>query len=185
MPSLKPLPPIEELAAVLEIADGGLRWKKSGKPAGSRRKDGYWDLRAIGRRMLLHRVVYALAYGADPFPHFVDHVDGDPSNNAPHNLRLASHTENLRNSRRLRRNNVSGTPGVRHCEVNGVLYWKAFIGINGKTLYLGAYQSKEAAIAAREVAELFVFGRFSRLASLPSQSLLSSASRTAVEPLPI
>jgi hypothetical protein len=179
MPVLKPLPPLEALSAHLSLdEEGRLVWNRTNAPAGFRRKDGYWQIRVCGSKRLLHRIVYALANGADPYPLFVDHIDGNPSNNHLSNLRTATHTENLRNARRLRRNNSSGNHGVMHATIGGIDYWKAVIGVGGRTLYLGAYKSKEAAIAAREVAELFVFGKYSSLAALPSERLLATATRT-------
>jgi len=111
--------------------------------------------------MLAHRVVYLLAHGEDPGNHFIDHIDGDPSNNSPTNLRIASQTENMRNVRRLRANNKSGRHGVHYAIVGGIPYWKATVFLSGKALHLGSYGTKEEAIAARDVAERLLYGSFS------------------------
>jgi hypothetical protein len=180
MKNPKPLPPLESLLCWFRIDGPDLVWRESyfpdlvGKRAGYQRPDGYIEVQKSGYKMLAHRVVYALANGVDPGGSFVDHIDGNPSNNSPANLRLASHAENLRNCRRLRRNNTSGRVGVRHAVVNGVAYWKAEFNHEGKTYFVGAYATKEEAVAAREVAERFVYGDFAPLASLPTQALFPS-----------
>ena len=177
MKEIKPLPPIEDLAIWFEIKGADLVWKQSsdqkliGKRAGHRRPDGYIELRKRNHKMLAHRVAYALANNADPGNYFVDHIDGNPSNNSPSNLRLATCSQNLQNSRRLSRHNKSGKRGVRFVVINGVEYWKAEFYVDSKLYFIGAYATKEAAIAAREVAEKFAYGKFSPLATLPAQSL--------------
>ena len=181
MKKIKPLPPIEELANWFEIKGKDLVWRQSyfpdlvGKRAGHRRPDGYIELYKKGHKMLAHRVVYALANNVDPGDFFVDHIDGDPSNNSPSNLRIATHSQNLQNSRRLSRHNKSGKRGVRLTVINGIEYWKAEFHVDGQLYSIGAYATKEAAIAAREVAEKFAYGKFSPLATLPAQGLFPLA----------
>ena len=45
----------------------------------------------------VHRLVYLLANGCDPYPQFVDHIDRNKFNNHPSNLRAVSHQVNLTN----------------------------------------------------------------------------------------
>jgi hypothetical protein len=181
MRQIKPLPPIDLLASWFEIKGSDLVWKQSsiakliGKRAGHRRPDGYIELYKGGHKMLAHRVVYALANNVDPGNHFVDHIDGNPSNNSPSNLRTATSSQNLQNCRRLSRHNKSGKRGVRFVIIGGIEYWKAEFHVDGKLYSIGAYATKEAAIAAREVAEKFAYGKFSPLATLPAQELFPLA----------
>jgi hypothetical protein len=184
MKKIKPLPPIESLATWFEVIGPDLVWKQAyfpelvGKRAGYRRPDGYVEINKHGQKMLAHRISYALANKADPGDFFVDHIDGNSSNNNPSNLRLATHSQNMCNSRRLSRHNKSGKKGVRFVTINGIEYWKAEFHIDGKAYFIGAYATKEAAIAAREVAERFAYGDFAPLATLPPQSLFSFATGT-------
>ena len=184
MKKIKPLPPIESLATWFEVIGPDLVWKQAyfpelvGKRAGYRRPDGYVEISKHGQKMLAHRISYALANQIDPGNSFVDHIDGNPSNNNPSNLRLATCVENLRNSRRLSRHNKSGKKGVCFTTINGVDYWKALFYVDGKSYFIGAYATKEAAIAAREVAERFAYGDFAPLAALPAQSLFPLATGT-------
>jgi hypothetical protein len=102
----KPLPPLsllqEELS--LDAYAGVLYWKKPkqgrvlDRPIGVRGTGnrGYQRLMINGQEHYVHRVVWALANDADPRDLDIDHVNGDPRNNHPSNLRLATRSENLK-----------------------------------------------------------------------------------------
>lgn len=166
MRNIKPLPPLADLEKWFEIKGRDLLWKQAGIPsligsrAGYRRPDGYIEIRKQNHKMLAHRVAYYLATRQDPGSFFIDHIDGDPSNNAPSNLRLASQSENMRNVRRLRANNKSGQHGVHRAVVGGIVYWKASVYLHGKQIHLGSYATKEEAVAVRQVAERLVYGDY-------------------------
>jgi hypothetical protein len=163
-----PLPSLEQLVKVLKAdptSPSGLRWKvstakqiKPGDVAGSLRKDGYWTVRLNGKPYQANRIVWAMANEADPGNLHVDHIDGNPSNNHPDNLRLATNVQNLRNRAGRNSNNTSGIPGVSWHE--GVQKWRARIGIQGKHLSLGLFACKQEAAKARRAAELKYFGEF-------------------------
>src|SRR5262245_60614681 len=85
---------------------------------------------ADGKRITLH--MHRLLVDAAP-DEKVDHIDGDGLNNSRSNLRRASHSENMRNSRR-RKDNSTGFKGVspgRHGR------FQAKIQVNRKTMWLG------------------------------------------------
>jgi hypothetical protein len=92
-----------------------------------------------------HQLAWWFVHGVIPHGLFVDHIDGDATNNAISNLRLVTHSENHRN-RRIQSNNSSGVPGVQMRRGK----WCARIKINGKEKYLGSFASKEQAIDARK-----------------------------------
>lgn len=131
----------------------------SGRVAGQQRKDGYWSVRINKKSFLVHRVVYALHRGIDlaKIREFVDHVDGDPSNNRPSNLRSATCRQNNANSRR-KSNSASGLKGVQRFGDK----WDAYIRKNGKRTYLGRFGSKEGAHAAYIAAAKQTHGEFAR-----------------------
>lgn len=107
------------------------------------------------RHFRLHRVLTG-ATGRD----HVDHVDGNGLNCRRSNMRLATHTENMRNSRR-RRDNSSGVKGVTFDKWTG--RWQAKISVDGRTVHLGRFSSIEAAAEAyRKGSEKYhgEFGRF-------------------------
>jgi len=138
---------------VYAVARGKMR---PGDPAGTLRKDGYWQVRFQFRLYQNHRIVWALYNGGNPGSLEIDHVNGKPWDNRPENLRLASHAENNRNRVNLQSNNSSGFTGIR-------LYhgkWRVRIKKNGREEYIGSFSSVDEAIAARRCAELRFFGEF-------------------------
>lgn len=98
----------------------------------------------------VHRIVYFLSSKIDPFPYEIDHIDRNPLNNCPENLRVATRSCNAMN-RSLQSNNKSGFKGVTFCKRTDS--WMAQIGIGRKTLFLGRYKNIEDAVLARKVAE--------------------------------
>jgi hypothetical protein len=135
----------------------GLRWRVSprrnvaaGSPAGCLCNiKGYWLVRVDGRLYRAHRLVWALSRDEDPGKRQIDHIDGNRSNNAPANLRLATSSENTCNSVR-RRDNTSGHKGVSRCSDRAS--WKVFAKLNDKQIHKSFSDSKhggtESALAA-------------------------------------
>ena len=130
---------------------GLLTWKvsqskgRAGRIAGHVRKDGYIIVGIDGDHYLAHRLAWLAVYGEWP-DKFIDHVDGNPSNNRIANLRLASPAVNSQNVRVARCTSVSGVLGVRFRNDTGK--WIAKIQVNGKRLYLGSFNSDSDAHAA-------------------------------------
>lgn len=80
----------------------------------------------------------------------VDHIDHNPTNNSFKNLRITSHSFNMKNKKRYK-NNVSGITGVYPRKNDK---FAAHIGNNGKSIYLGLFDSIDEAINARKTAEI-------------------------------
>lgn len=174
MPKTRPLPPLE---AILKLFDcnpeaGIFVWKDvkdkripSGKIAGSMNGKGYLvvGLHVDGKRrtFLIHRLVWYVATGVDPGAKQIDHIDGNPLNNRIENLRLASHAENMRNTK-LQRNNSSGYKGVTWCKRNNK--WVAQIRANNRGLHLGYFPTPELAHMAYCKAAAELHGEFARVA---------------------
>ena len=76
---------------------------------------GYYRVGIDGVNVQLHRVIWLWWYGSWP-ENLIDHIDRNVKNNAINNLREASHSCNMRNSKTSTRNK-SGIKGVRfdHC----------------------------------------------------------------------
>lgn len=123
----------------------GARWKAryAGRPAGGM-AGGYHRVMIDGKHHLSHRIIWKMKMGEDPI--FIDHIDGNKSNNRLENLRNVEHVVNMKN-KSLYRNNKSGFPGVEFHKRDGA--WIAKIGVDGKQIQLGSFASKEEAIAAR------------------------------------
>ncbi len=104
-----------------------------------------------GRTTLqMHRLIMDAPKGVR-----VDHINHDGLDNRRCNLRLATHSENLRNQR-LSRYNSTGRKGVRR---RGNRY-EARITIEGTTLYLGGFPDRDSASDAYDVAALEYHGEF-------------------------
>jgi hypothetical protein len=125
---------------------GIFKWKvfrgntaKAGSVIGWNHKDGYLRMEFGGRSYLLHRVAWFYVHGKWP-ESMIDHIDGNPKNNAISNLREADENQNCWN-RRNRRDNTTGIKGVsiKHGK------WVARVTVNGDRLYLGAYDTPEDA----------------------------------------
>jgi hypothetical protein len=100
--------------------------------------------------MRLHRFLLRAPAGVQ-----IDHINGDGLDNRLENLRFCNMAQNSHN-RRPR--NSSGLPcGVRHAYGGAFV---ATISFKGQTKHLGTFATVEAAIAARYVAELLLFGDF-------------------------
>lgn len=103
-----------------------------------------------------HRLVWLFVYG-EPVPDLIDHIDGDPLNNRPQNLRAATLSQNAANSRRPK-DNTSGVKGV------SFQYGKfcPFVGYNHRTVWLGTFDTLEEAAAVRREAFKRFYGEFAR-----------------------
>lgn len=104
------------------------------------------------RMTYLHRVLMG-----EPKGLVVDHIDGDTLNNRRSNLRVATHAENGRNSRRSRAN-TSGFKGVWWHRRGSK--WRAGICVAGKKIFLGGFSTPEEAHAAYVAAATVLHGEF-------------------------
>jgi hypothetical protein len=106
-----------------------------------------------------HRLAWLYAHGEWP-PGDIDHKDGDATNNALGNLRLATKRQNQGN-RGVSKNSHSGVKGV--CpRPHKKRPWAAFIAKGKKSIYLGAFETVEAASDAYDAAARKLFGEFAR-----------------------
>jgi len=179
----KPLPSICFLKECFELSSdspSGLKWKvrprfhfqtnrgwmisntrDSGQFAGNKSYSGDGDPRFMVKICQVaypaHRVVYAINTGSDPFPLEVDHIDRNPLNNHPDNLRVANRSENARNKDR-QSNNTSGIKGVTFCKRTEK--WMAQIGHLKKTVFLGRFSDINEAKDARSSAEILLHQSF-------------------------
>jgi hypothetical protein len=145
---------VEALAELVtcDPLTGSLFWTdKAGpkRPAGKRAFDtpmeGY-RYGKIGKQSLMaHRVVWLLCTGE--WPDVIDHINGNRSDNRFENLRSVSTGVNARNASKPS-NNTTGCTGVSREKRNGK--WKAYVTVNGKTVWLGCnHLSQEAACLVR------------------------------------
>ena len=147
----------------LEHKDGVLYWKKTlgrkliGKEAGWLSK-GYVMVGINGESHPAHRIIYLMHHGY--CPEYLDHIDGNRSNNKIENLRPATLNENARNCKKPS-HNTSGYKGV--CWDKNRNKWMAYITINNKFKSLGRYDQIEDAHFAYTNAAKKYFGNFARI----------------------
>lgn len=89
---------------------------------------------------------------------FIDHKDWNKTNNRKSNLRKVSKSENNINIKR-KSNNTSGYTSATLNKCSGK--YIARISINGKRIYIGTFDSFEAAVIARHQAELKIHNDWS------------------------
>jgi hypothetical protein len=103
---------------------------------------------------MMHRIISNALEGAE-----VDHINGNTLDNRKENLRLCTHSENIKNQK-LRSNNKSGYKGVYFCKNNQK--WRSSIRVNGKKFYLGSFNNPEEAYASYCDASKKYHGEFGR-----------------------
>lgn len=153
---------VEALKEILRYSpkSGKLFWLVSrgrvvaGQEAGHKTANGYVVVNVGGRSHKGHRIAWALMTGEWPTER-IDHKDRNGQNNRWSNLRLASHSQNIANSRR-RRDNTSGIRGVYSFQGK----WMVIITHEGVRYYLGLFKKKRDAAQARRAAAQKLYGQF-------------------------
>lgn len=169
----------KELADLLAYAPSsktGLKWLvdrrgavKAGDDAGSvltYRRDGKscWQIQVLGKVQLAHRIIWQLVHGAIPGGMQIDHIDGNRLNNRIENLRLVTHTLNMRN-KATGKDNQTGVKGV--CRTSAGYYQASYNDLSGKQRFksfsckrFGADRALELAVSwrAERLAELNLLG---------------------------
>ena len=119
----------------------GLRWIKShgrgrgGSPTSTKTNStGRYVVCFDGRRFKAHRVVFYLTHGR--WPAMIDHIDGNPLNNAADNLREITNAENQHNQRCAK-----GYTFDRGA-------YKVAIKVGGQDIYIGRFRTEAEARAA-------------------------------------
>ena len=140
------------LREYLEYRDGHLWWIKyrSGVKVGGRygaNNNGYIRGMFLGKRLYEHRLIWFYHYGQ--WPEYIDHIDGNRSNNKIDNLRACSQQQNTYNtgSRPL---STSIYKGVHFRKDTNK--WVSQYTHNGKNIHIGCFETEvEAAEAYRKV----------------------------------
>lgn len=122
---------------------------KTGDTAGSSNGSGYLLIQIAGIRYVAHRLAWLYMKGRWPDDE-IDHINHVRNDNRWDNLREVTRRQNGQNVS-LSKSNTSGVVGV--CWDKRFKKWKAAIGINRKSKFLGYFNDKEAAITARKNAE--------------------------------
>ncbi len=119
---------------------------------------GYVRLKVLGKVVYAHRIVFLMTHGF--LPVYVDHIDGDPMNNDPSNLRAATPTENNCN-RRIGYDNESGFKGIHFDKRSG--RWVSSVRKSGLLVRKFFYDIDEAKQHNKAI-RLELHGDFARYA---------------------
>lgn len=146
--------------------DGFVRWKQgrsnmiAGSRVGSINKYGYLHVTINSKSYKLSRVIWILMFGSIPENYYIDHINGNKSDNRLSNLRLATNNQNQQN-RPAPKNSSSHYRGVTwHKQMKK---WMARICHNNKRETLGFFETAEAAYAAYKARAAQLYSHTDRL----------------------
>lgn len=144
---------------------GVFRWLRRGQGrvlgsvAGYTRRDGYRYITIGGRSYAEHRLAWVWVNGGDLDGQQIDHADVNPLNNAIENLRIATPAQQTQN-RRVDSRSSSGLKGA-HRRRDGKP-WRSTITIDGRSIFLGNFDTAEEAHAAYVKVAQAHYGAFAR-----------------------
>jgi HNH endonuclease/AP2 domain len=154
------------------LDDKGRILKDGVVKGGKRKKDGHIILHdttgkidndnAVTFNTYAHQVVWYLTYGAWPTT-YIDHIDGDGSNNAPSNLRSTTSAQNSHNQRKVSKKTTSKYKGVYCRKDTKARPWRAKIDIGGKQIQIGHFATEDEAAKAYDAKAIELFGEFACL----------------------
>lgn len=146
---------------LFEHVDGNLIWKvnkksaKAGNIAGCKNSRGYLTVQVDGKNKTVHRVIWLMEYGW--LPKLIDHIDGDRINNVLSNLREATVSQNLCNSRDYKKK--SGL--ARNVRWNAKSQrWNIRVMKDQKEHYIGSCKDYDEAVSMAVAARKRFFGEF-------------------------
>lgn len=142
------------------VDDADFEWLNQWKWHAIKNYNKFYALRTEKEKNIrMHRFILN-----PPFKKEIDHINGDGLDNRRENLRICTHSENLKN-REKQSNNLSGFKGV--CWNKSDKRWVGQIFLKGKKcIYLGFFKTKEEAALAYNQAAKKYFGEFAKLNNL-------------------
>lgn len=126
------------------------RWSTSSgnKPSGGILTNGYYHSRLDSKRYPTHRIIFAIHNNTIDFQgKQIDHIDGNPLNNSPQNLRLVTASQNQFN-RKKQKNNSSGHKNISF--IKRLNKYRCAMQIDGEDIYIGLFNTIEEAIQGRD-----------------------------------
>lgn len=155
----------QQVQELFEYRDGDLHWKPrtlsrnrpsvlNGEKVGCPNGSGYLTMVHDKRKYYLHQLVFLMHHGH--IPSNIDHIDGNGSNNRIENLRLATVSENMYNTK-INTKNTSGFKGVHFNKQKQK--WQAKLWVRGEQI-ARVFQSKELAVEFMELFREMAHGQF-------------------------
>lgn len=163
----KPKIAADELRRLMEYdpESGVFIWRSkrgrhpAGSEAGTIAHNGYCDIAIHGKKYGAHRLAFLYMRGNWPAAE-VDHINCKKADNRWVNLREATRWQNSGNVR-PKKSNKLGLKGVSYSKKDRCYY--AFMREHGRTKYLGAFHSPQAAHARYAAEAVRVYGEFARV----------------------
>lgn len=161
--NIKKLPSKEEILERFDYfkEEGRLISKRTGRWDIKLDKEGYrrifFEENFHRHSFKEHRAIFFLETGEEP--DYIDHIDGNKSNNHISNLRGVSAKENARNRKSRKNKKYKGVSFIRDCKINP---WRMTLKIGGKT-YIEVFETELEAAKAYNKAALEHFGEFAYL----------------------
>jgi hypothetical protein len=113
---------------------------------------GYIRISVDNKNYKAHRLAWLYVNGEWP-SHEIDHINGNRSDNRIDNLRDVPRAQNIQNQVKPHSNNKTGYLGVTKGPCNR---FRAFIGVNGKNVNLGRFDTAELASEFYQLAKAMV-----------------------------
>lgn len=155
---------LELLNELFYYSDGSLYRKKTTqknvqihKKVGTVNTAGYVVVNLHNKVYLVHRLIYWMQHKY--LPKYIDHIDGNRTNNQLNNLRAATNQENICNSK-LRKNSASGIKNVRFD--SKLKKWVVRFTVHYKPIHIGVYKDLDDAINAAKDARIRLHKDFAR-----------------------
>jgi hypothetical protein len=101
------------------------------------------NVNGVSKKKYIHKLVAIAFLGHKPcgYEEVVDHINGDVLDNNIYNLQLITHRQNISKSKRFKRELPLGVKTVKS-------KFQSAVYVNGKTVSLGSFDSKEEASTA-------------------------------------
>jgi len=127
-----------------------------GDIAGTLGKEGYVNISIAKKKYKAHRLAWLYVYGEWP-NNIIDHINRIKNDNSIKNIRTVTVSENIQNQIKARSDNKSGMLGAYiHKTKNGTIKYGSHIRKNGKSTFLGLFDTPEMAnLAYLEAKKIF------------------------------
>ena len=132
---------------------------------------GYCQVSIAGKQRYVHRLVALAFIPPEDGRSCVDHVDGNPKNNAAGNLRWATRSENLHNQKTR-----TGRAGRSHSFdglhfVNSLKRWRVEIQVGSHAFFHGYFDNFPEALACRNEKKREAAGDFANIIDIATIDL--------------
>jgi len=154
----------DKYLSLFAYQDGQLFWRVNrgsqlckGKPAGTPVQNGYTKvrIREMGGSIGAHRIIFCMEHGY--LPDYVDHINGNKSDNRIENLRAATKAENCQNAK-MPTTNTSGIKNVFWNKLRNK--WAVALTVKNARKFFGLFDDIELAELVAQEARNKYHGKF-------------------------